>query len=160
MRLGDIRAVEPLLATLQRQRLDVRRAAVEALGRLGDVRAVEPLLAMLRDSDVVCAAGGRRGAGVGWVTYGPWSRCWRRCATATWYVRRAAVEALVRLGDVRAVEPLLAMLRDSDGDVRLAAVEALGRLGDVRAVEPLLAMLQRQRRGCAPGGHRGAGSAG
>ena len=45
-------------------------------------------------------------------------------------VRRAAVETLARLGDVRAVEPVLAMLKDSNEEVRRAAIEALVRTGD------------------------------
>ena len=155
-RLGDVRAVEPLLAALATElcggRLsrrwvwlgtlaveplvatvagtgDVRRAAVEALGRLGDVRAV--------------------------------SRWWQPCVIATRRCGGAgAVEALGRLGDVRAVEPLLAALRDNDRDVRRAAAKALGRLGDVRAVEPLVALLSDSELVCAAGGRRGAGAAG
>lgn len=58
-------------------------------------------------------------------------------------VRRAAASALGRLDDARAVEPLLAVLRnDSDAQVRRATVSALGELADARAVEPLLAVLQ------------------
>ncbi|RMF83541.1 MAG: NACHT domain-containing protein, partial [Nitrospirae bacterium] len=55
-------------------------------------------------------------------------------------VRRAA-EALGKLGDPRAVEPLLQALGDESRGVRRAAAEALGKLGDPRAVEPLLQAL-------------------
>lgn len=82
-------------------------------------------------------------------------------------VRRTAAEALGKLGDVRAVEPLLTArkdtndgvrkaatqalaligleplivaLKDSDGDVRKAASEALAEIGDARASEPLIAL--------------------
>ncbi len=47
--------------------------------------------------------------------------------------------ALGRLGDGRAVEPLLACLDDVNANVRAAPAEALGRLGDERAVAPLIA---------------------
>jgi FOG: HEAT repeat len=64
-------------------------------------------------------------------------------------VRQAAAAALGQIGDARAVEPLIATLKDPDcthlGDtinVRLAAVAALGQIGDTRAVEPLIATLQ------------------
>ncbi len=40
-----------------------------------------------------------------------------------------AAEALGKIGDARAVEPLIAALKDSDEDVRQAAAEARGRLG-------------------------------
>jgi hypothetical protein len=42
-------------------------------------------------------------------------------------VRQAAAKALGKIGDPRAVEPLIAALKDKD--VRKAAAEALGRLG-------------------------------
>jgi hypothetical protein len=56
-------------------------------------------------------------------------------------VRYAAVEALGKIGDSRAVEPLIAALKDWDQDVRYAAVEALGKIGDSRAVGPFIAAL-------------------
>jgi HEAT repeat protein len=52
-------------------------------------------------------------------------------------VRRAAAEALGKLGDPQAVPPLIKALGDSDWDVRRAAAEALGKLGDPQAVPPL-----------------------
>lgn len=50
--------------------------------------------------------------------------------------------ALGRLGDTRAVELLIATLRDPVGAVRVSIARALGKLGDARAVEPLLAALR------------------
>ncbi len=52
-----------------------------------------------------------------------------------------AAEALGRLGDPAAVEPLLVALADTEPQVQYAAAEALGRLGDARAVKPLIAGL-------------------
>ena len=55
------------------------------------------------------------------------------------------VEEIIALGDlrnVREVEPLIAMLEDSDADVRWASAKALGDIGDVRAVEPLISRLE------------------
>lgn len=43
--------------------------------------------------------------------------------------------------DLRAVEPLIASLGDSDEYVRRNAAEALGELKDLRAVEPLIKAL-------------------
>jgi HEAT repeat protein len=51
-----------------------------------------------------------------------------------------AAETLGKLGDARAVEPLIAALKEDSG-VGEETVEALGRLGDARAVEPLIAAL-------------------
>ncbi|HEX9697363.1 MAG TPA: HEAT repeat domain-containing protein [Actinomycetota bacterium] len=44
-------------------------------------------------------------------------------------LRRAAAEALGKLGDARAVEPLIAALADKSGPARETAAEALNRLG-------------------------------
>jgi len=55
--------------------------------------------------------------------------------------RQAAAEALGKLGDTRAVEPLVAALRGEDVEVRRTAAWALGEIGDARAVDPLIAAL-------------------
>jgi hypothetical protein len=65
----------------------------------------------------------------------------RRLGNNAVLVRRAAAEALGKLGDSRAVEPLIRALGDSDHNVRRIAAMALGKLGDPRAVEPLIGRL-------------------
>tara|TARA_B000000460_G_C21378590_1_gene332805 strand:+ start:406 stop:630 length:225 start_codon:yes stop_codon:yes gene_type:complete len=50
-------------------------------------------------------------------------------------VRLHAAEALGKIGDERAVEPLIEALNDEEGHVRRGAAVALGRLGYERAVE-------------------------
>ncbi len=52
-------------------------------------------------------------------------------------VRRKAAKALGKIGDSRAVEPLMRAINDSDSEVRCAAAKALGEIGDYRAVGPL-----------------------
>src|SRR6516162_8935072 len=52
-------------------------------------------------------------------------------------VRVQAALELGRLGDYRAVPPLLRALHDSDETVRGMVVQALAALGDARALEPL-----------------------
>ena len=53
-------------------------------------------------------------------------------------VRRNAAWALERIGDERAVEPLIQALKDDVAFVREEAARALGEIGDARAVEPLI----------------------
>jgi HEAT repeat protein len=53
-------------------------------------------------------------------------------------VRREARLALLEIGDPRAVEPLINLLKNSDVPGRKVAMELLGALGDARAVEPLI----------------------
>jgi len=55
--------------------------------------------------------------------------------------RRRAAEALGRLGNPRAVAPLMHALRDPDAIVRQNAAAALGELGDPRAVPALIPLL-------------------
>jgi HEAT repeat protein len=57
-------------------------------------------------------------------------------------MRRGAAWALGQIKDARAVEPLLAALKDRDEDVRRAAAGALGEIGDKRAAGVLSAALR------------------
>jgi HEAT repeat protein len=129
--IGDIRAIDPLIARLGDTSHVVRLAAALTLALHGDRLTDEPelLMARLRSShegdmalEVLTAA----------------------LQDEADDVRQAASEALGRLGDARAVEPLVARLGDKHEKhgVRKAAGEALGRLGDAHAVEPLIAHLQ------------------
>ena len=52
-------------------------------------------------------------------------------------LRCLAAQALGRIGEPGALEPLAASLQDEDEDVCHDAAQALGRLGDRRAVAPL-----------------------
>lgn len=62
--------------------------------------------------------------------------------TASSYSRRSAISALVRLGDERAVQPLITALQDEDPYMRREAAKALGDLGFPDAVEPLIEALR------------------
>jgi hypothetical protein len=55
------------------------------------------------------------------------------------FLRQTAAEALGKIGDERAVDPLIARLGDETEEepVKAAAVDALGLIGDKRAVPPL-----------------------
>ena len=55
--------------------------------------------------------------------------------------RRFAADALGRLGDGRAVEPLIAVLAGDDKELAFWAAQSLGLIGDPRAVEPLTVAL-------------------
>jgi HEAT repeat protein len=56
-------------------------------------------------------------------------------------VRRAAAVALGDFGDPRAVEPLIGILGEKEGEIRLAAVLSLAKIADTRAVPALTALL-------------------
>jgi HEAT repeat protein len=59
-------------------------------------------------------------------------------------LRRRAAEALGRIGDLRAVPPLLEALDCPDIYVRDAVVWALGELGDLEAIPTLLTLLKTE----------------
>jgi HEAT repeat protein len=58
-------------------------------------------------------------------------------------VRSEAAEALGKLRNPRAVEPLIQALGDPESQVCNSAIVALGELGDLRAVGPLMDLLAR-----------------
>ncbi len=59
--------------------------------------------------------------------------------------RWKAAESLGRMGDSRAVEPLIDTLWDDDSRVRLKAAWALGRIGDSRAILPLRRLYRMEK---------------
>ena len=61
--------------------------------------------------------------------------------------RWKAAEALARLGDDRAVDPLIESLSDDDWRVRQKAAWALGQIGDPRALLPLRRALLNESEG-------------
>ncbi len=59
-----------------------------------------------------------------------------------WVVREAAADVLGKIGDVRAVEPLIERLkRDKDTGVKELATKGLGLIGDARPVDLLIDMI-------------------
>lgn len=62
------------------------------------------------------------------------------------WVRFTVLEALCRLGDEEAVEPILGLLTDPSPATRRSAIETLGAIGSPRASEALLAHLGKADR--------------
>ncbi len=152
-RLGEPRAIEPLIAALRDEDSDVRREAAEALARLGEPRAIEPLIAALRDEDsgVRCETAWVLGRLGDPRTVEPLIAALR---DEDWEVRQAAAEALEaaagapeNLGNSHVLEPLIGALRDKDRGVRCEVAWVLGELGDPRTVEPLIGALRDKDRG-------------
>ncbi len=116
--LGHFRgksAVQALLAALNKETEDpVIFATISALEELHDPQAVEPLCALLAS---------------------PSRSRWSRQQAAT---------ALGRIGDSRALQPLLtALAREREPRMSEALAEALGDLGDLKAIPALLQELKR-----------------
>ncbi|MGW0827694.1 HEAT repeat domain-containing protein [Streptomyces sp. NPDC002845] len=136
-------AVDPVVAILQHDDEDVRRAAALLLTRMRNPLVVVPLLRLLPDADEdlqhqVVQALGRLGD--------------RRAVEPLLAIltvsdgqpRTGVPSALGQLGDPSAVEPLLSLLTNPDGEPQPEVVQALGQLGDPKAIGPLLELQRVQ----------------
>ncbi len=159
VKIVDIGAVEPLISVLKGGDKNVSKKAAETLGKIGDARAIEPLVAALRYSDEERASAAEALVKIGEAAVEPLaaalkdsnaSESVRACAAkalgqignpraiepliealndSDWrWVRPSVVEALVKIGEA-AVEPLVAVLRDSDVYLRASIVGVLQSLG-------------------------------
>lgn len=119
-KLGDTRAVEPLIRIAGDQERDprLREEAVRVLGKLGDDTAEKTLIDALKD---------RKGNTPG--------------------IRAEAARSLGMLRSRAALTFLVDAMREPDDALRNYAIDALGEVGDPRAVEPLIDELNGFRRG-------------
>ncbi|TKB80831.1 MAG: HEAT repeat domain-containing protein [Nitrospira sp.] len=133
--IGDPRAVEPLLASIERD--DMRQIGVTALLRIGEP-SVLPLIGKMKSENPALRAEVAWGLG---MLRDP--RAVEALAAASEdeaaEVRRNAVMALGLIRDARAVEPLLKAL--ADDSLAEEAKDSLVPIGEP-AVEPLLAKLE------------------
>lgn len=107
----DSVVLKQILSELRDVNKEKRRTAVMKLGMMGGEDAVTNLIMLVRNHNEDLIVRGR------------------------------AALMLGRLGDTRAVEPLIEALDAPGFQTPLYALESLGRLGDLRAVEPLQRML-------------------
>ncbi len=134
-KLGDIRAVTPLIQALKNENSQIRVGVAKGLGTLKDTRAVEPLIQALQDEN----------------------RAVRRAATTAlgkledarivaallqalhdkdWEVKNRATEALEAIGEP-AMILAISTLQDESKYVRRAVVRILQVIGDLRSIEAL-----------------------
>jgi HEAT repeat protein len=137
-RLGDPKAVPPLVGLLRDPHAFVRWAAAQALGQVGGETPIPLLLPLLEDPDRLV----RRSAvdALGHFNTPAVCKALRRALhDRDPTVRRNAVEAVARLNDTGAIEALTVSL-DPENDLwlRYSAAEALGTVGDHRAIPPLI----------------------
>lgn len=150
-RIGQIRALEPLLAALKDADQEVCEAAVEALGQMGapaaeqlmDATTMAYALAMYRGQREELAV--HKGALKALVQIGapaaePLVGALKDEAAGRFPMEGVAGEALVQIG-APAVEALLGALHDSEPAVRRAVIRVLADIADPRALEPLMKAL-------------------
>jgi HEAT repeat protein len=171
-RLGDSRAVAPLIEALNAKEVAVRVKAAQALGSLRDRNAVEPLMAASRSPEPAVRAasilalgliGDHTAADALFVAARDTDSTVREASVASlsafgisvekvtpdltssnWQVRAAAVTTLARLGDPNAVSSISLALKDRDIRVRSEAARALGSFNDRNATDALLGALHDQ----------------
>jgi HEAT repeat protein len=129
-KLGDVRAVEPLITRLNDERnLSVLEETIKALGHLGDRRAVDPLITALKERSwwvrwrTEMASGKSRDAST--IATGPMIAILRDRER---FARQQAVETLGMLGDPKVVQTLVMCLKDEDPIVRHRSAAALAKL--------------------------------
>ena len=153
-------AVGSLIVALVDDDDTVRDAAVLALSAVGK-DAVPPLVVALKDKDAAVRSGAASALG----GVGPNAREAVGALVGLFHdkearVRRSAAFAVGQVGAApESIDPLLALLNDSDRGTRIAAVVSLGGVGpEARAaVEPLRKFLKANPEG-ASGGRRRAGA--
>ena len=143
--IGDSRAVEPLIEALEDKEGYVRYSAADALGKIGDKRAIEPLIKLLRiekwefndPSRFHCVD---HLVAIGKSAVEPLIK-----ALEDEDVRYYAADALGKIGDKRAIEPLIKLLRiekwEFNDPSRFHCVDHLVAIGK-SAVEPLIKALE------------------
>jgi len=140
-RIGDVKAVQPLLKLLKDPEDEVRIAACLALGLFKNSSTFDEITNVLLDDkkiEVRQAAAKALGytqhpAALPYLMEALRDSFW-------WYEREQQagdlLTAIEKMGSA-AVEPLVTALKDNEGAVRKYAALILGRIGDARALEPL-----------------------
>ena len=124
-----------------------RAAAATELGKIGGPQAINALCVALRDSAAEVAREAAIALGVADYTSAVSSLAAVVLNADGYYdgtVRTAAADTLAKLQDRRAVEALLACVRDRIAEVSQAAIRALGFLGDERAIDSLVGVVRNQ----------------
>lgn len=136
-KIGNTKAVQPLIELINDQEMDVVKNTILALGKIGDKRAVDPLIDMLKHKDNIVRGfaasalgkiGDARAADILFTALKDKDNS----------VQEKAIEALGKIGDAHCIELLITALRSKKKRIRYCAAYALGQTGDPRAVDPLI----------------------
>ncbi|MEI7433364.1 MAG: HEAT repeat domain-containing protein [Methanomicrobiales archaeon] len=121
-------SVEPLIVLLHHPDEDVRWKAAIALGEIGDARAIDPLIGLLCDQDRYVK--GRVAIALGMIGQSAVASLIRALGEGDGSLRWGAAIALGRIGDPRAIAPLVRALGDKYENVRSEALASLKAMED------------------------------
>lgn len=143
-KIGNSQAISPLVETLLHdQDKEVRSEAAMALGEIGDRRAVMPLVeimqALIRDKLNSSKTNTLPKNSDKQVDKLPF----RIARDPDHNICISSISALGKIGDRRAMAPLIEILQNPDQDIRSCAADALGEIGDPQAVEPLVEIFHK-----------------
>jgi anti-anti-sigma factor len=140
-KLGDYRAIQPLISALNDTDMLVRWNAVKALSRFGSISLPSLFKALESDDrlmrrNVVQALGEVGGDEIV-------DRLIRMLMfdEAEKSVLIEVIRALQKIRPQRAVGPLITVLKMNDWEMKWRAIHTLGRIGDPMAIEPLLVVM-------------------
>jgi len=153
--LRDRRGIEYLIPLLAEADESLRMVAAEALGKIGDTEGIERVIPLLKDESYTVRWY------VAWVlgetgnpcAVGSLLTCFAEEPNRGWLLYEHAEPeplngvfkhislALGKIGDARAMEPIITHLKSNELGARRSAARALGELRDKRAVEPLMSLL-------------------
>jgi len=165
-KIGDQRAVEPLIQSLGDEDPGVRSSVAEALGEIGDDQAVAPLTdVIIHGSQDISSVAAKALIKIG--SSKAITPLVKALYNHHWHVRTAAARVLTTLGwetedscdsamyalaigkydrcakyDEIVLRPLIDSLQNGDWLVREATAKTLGQIGKHQAVEPLLEILR------------------
>ncbi|MEN6308189.1 MAG: HEAT repeat domain-containing protein [Anaerohalosphaeraceae bacterium] len=148
--LKDKRAVEPLIALLSSDSSKITKTPVQTN------TSVDPVAEKINTAKRACAGGDKHAAPTASTPPATLKQLIADIRTARNFIEKQnAVEALGATRDKRAVEPLLAVLKEEDfGQMHSKAIEALGEIGDPKVVPALLKYLptESERNGASAAG--------
>lgn len=142
---NSVEAIEVLERVLERDDVDMRREAAEALVNISDRGIIRPLVAMLQDEDprirTLAASGLIKTAD---------KRAIAPLIIALnddfFEVRANAIQALGEHGDETAAPKLMQFLGEGHLETQILSAEALGKLGRTEAVPHLIALFEEHHR--------------
>jgi len=126
--IKDLRSVEPLISALKSEYPAIRVTAADALGKIRDKKAIKPLIAVLNDEYSYVREKAIWSLGEMKYEIDEMDLLMTQLKCENQDIRIEAVEALGKLNNTIATEPLINMLKDKHPDVRKRALETLDKI--------------------------------